>query len=263
MLGKFSNWGNKAIPSISLSVIALLAYNNWLLGPYLNYKLFSKNGSVSEFSALTQPHFLVFRSLDILAGLLMIALAFVLARRMPARSWSRNTLIGGTAVLGLANILDASFALRCSETLDKSCQIPVSLSFSNYQVPSHAYSSVIIATCYLLLPLAGLVYAHARKANIFRLFSLLAVAFALESLTAALIQYYSNQSFGVRASGSSQELQMLVLAAWFICWTWSVSINQQLQPKEQTGKEATLRKLVYRLVYEKFYRFYRQSISRG
>jgi len=226
MRKKLSVLIKNAALGIGLSIATVVTYNNWILGPYLNHELFAKDGSVSEFSALTQPHYWVFRSLDILAGALLVVLAYVFAKRMPVINKARNILIGTTAVLGLANIIDAIFVLPCSETLNSACSIPVNISFAHFEMPNHGYSSVVIAITYLVLPIAGLIYAAQRKLWLFMLFSAINVFFALESLLSALIQYQADHGFSVRASGVSQEMQMLALAAWFICWGVSLYVYQ-------------------------------------
>ena len=207
---------------ITLAAAALLTYNNWLLGPYLNRELFLRNGSVSEFSAITQPHHWIFRGLDILSGALLILFSFYLARRITRASIGGKVLIFGSAILGAANIFDALFALRCSETLNAGCSIGVSLSPSHFQMPAHGYSSVIIACCYLLLPLAGFLYGVAKQHKVLIFFSAVAAAMALESLLSAIFQYLSLQSLTVHTSGTGQEIQMLALAVWYVCLAFSL-----------------------------------------
>jgi hypothetical protein len=222
MLEKLSRFWRQPKLGLALALLIALSFNNWLLGIDLNRRLFDKDGSVSEFSALTQPHYWVFRSLDITSGILMVLLALYTFRQLVIHTKPLKYLIYGTTVLGLANIVDAILPLRCSETLNTSCNIPVVLSLTHYQMPSHAYSSVIIAVCYLILPVAALIYATLHKMKILMVFSALAAAVALESLLSAVFQYLSENSFTVKTSGAGQEFQMIILGLWFIVWGWSI-----------------------------------------
>jgi len=208
---------------IGLGGLAALGFNNWLLGPWLNQYLFSHNGSVSELSALTQPHHNVFRLLDVLSGVLFVVLARLLSKLPASTSRWRQTMLYGLIILGLANILDAGLPLKCSETLDRGCTIPVSLSPSHLQLPSHAYSSVTIAVCYFVLPLAGFFFAFARKFRFLGILSTLAILVALFSFISAVTGYLSQHSLSVRTSGAGQEIQMLVIGAWLVAWCWSAS----------------------------------------
>src|SRR5579862_3043493 len=159
---------------VLLSVLAGLTYNNWLLGVWLNPDLVKANGSISEYSAISQPHHLVFKGLDVISGLLLVGLAYA----WRAKLWSSRSgraIVIGTAVLGVANIFDALASLPCSETLDKNCYVPVSISPSHFQVPAHGYSSTVIAICYLVLPLAGLIFAYHRRLKVMALVSLITV----------------------------------------------------------------------------------------
>ncbi len=181
-----------------------------------------KGGSVSELSIAGQPHAWIFRALDILSGILFILLAILLAKRM-ADSRSRNFLVVTTAILGGASIFDGALPLRCSETLNSSCTIPVSFSWSHVIVPTHGYSSIIIAVSYFLLPLAGLIYAHRQsKAQFFKIVSFIAVVEALFSFSIAVAGYVAHHGYSLKALGPSQEFQMALLGIWFISWYLTV-----------------------------------------
>jgi hypothetical protein len=202
---------------IKYSVVALtaLTYNNWLLGTWLNPLLFNHNGSVSELSVSAQPHSLVFRLLDVVAGLLLVATAVLFIRQLQESKTGKFILIV-TALMGVANIADAINTLPCSETLSQACQVPVSISLSHFQVPAHGYSSSVIAVCYLLLPLGGLFLAYRKRFWPLTVLSLLMVAESLASLGSALANYARHHGVTVQTSGRGQEWEMIVLAAWLI-----------------------------------------------
>ena len=214
--------GHKKQFLLVLAIVAGVFFNNWLLGPILNPHLFSNNGSVSEFSAGGQPYAWIFRALDVLSGLLMVVLALV-ARRVMVRAKISSWLAGTALVLGLANAVDALFVISCSNTVSPNCNIPINLSPSHFQLPSHAYSSIIIGVCYLLLPALGFWYAHRQKSMLLKMASAVAVLVAVASGTSAFTQYVVNSSLSVKTSGGGQEFQMMILALWFIAWGWTLS----------------------------------------
>ncbi len=207
-----------------LAGLASLGFNNWLLGLFLNYHLLSHRGAISELSAIGQPHQLVFRSLDVISGALFVALAVLFIKAI-SRGRGYLLLVLGTAALGLANAIDALYPLPCSETLSNSCVIPVHVSLSQFNIPSHGYSSILIAICYLLLPVGGWLYANHYKLKNLRLASVSLVVLALAYLTASIIQYAITGSFSDKAWGPTQEVQMLSLGVWFIV------LARAVQPK--------------------------------
>lgn len=221
---------------VPIAILAALAFNNWALGPWLNSRLFSANGSVSEFSGLDQPHHTIFRTLDVLSGLLFMLLAILLSQYVDQRSRWRHALLWSLAILGFANVMDATFTLHCSETLDPHCTIPVSLSPGHFELPDHAYSSVVIAVCYLVMPLAGYVYGRANKMKLLTGFSILAVLVAFATLVSACEGYFTNGSFSVRTSGTLQELQMIIVGLWVVALAYdiykrfSLSLLKRRQP---------------------------------
>lgn len=219
---------------VRLSVIAAaLTYNNWFLGPWLNPILFSKSGSISEYSVAGQPHYLVFRLLDILSGLLLTVIAVLFINTL-AKSRVGKLILVTTFILGVANIADALAALPCSETLNNHCVIPVSISLSHYQVPAHGYSSTLIALCYFLLPLAGVMYGLGRRSQFILITSSLVVADALASFVSAIINYIHNHSLSVRTSGTGQEVGMIILAVWLIGFYLYIQRFSQPKDKEQS-----------------------------
>jgi hypothetical protein len=195
------------------------------MGPLLNHRLFAKNGSVSEYSATGQPYDWLFQSLDILSGTIIIFIGFSLWRKI-GPSLIGRALSAGLVVLGFANMIDATFILPCSQTLDSACNIPVNLSPHQFNVPPHAYSSVIIGVCYLVLPLLALIYSYRLQLNHLAAISLAAVASAIFSLLSVLIEYSKNGGPTTKTSGGGQEIQMLILGVWLVVGVYQlVSAN--------------------------------------
>ncbi len=134
--------------------------------------------------------------------------------------------------MGLANVMDATFTLHCSETLDPNCTIPVSLSPGHFELPDHAYSSVVIAICYLVMPLAGFIYGRANRFHLLAGFSILAIAVAIASLVSASVGYLNNGSFSVRTSGLGQEVQMIVVGLWLVILVTDIYQRFRLSPEK-------------------------------
>lgn len=207
-------WQSRSFKAL-IAVLAGLVFNNWVLGPWLNPVLFKVDGSISEFSISNQPHYWVFRSLDMVAGAALILLAYVSIGELGKSRLGKFILIV-TAVLGISNIADAIFTLSCSETLSTSCSIPVKVSLSHYQVPAHAYSSVSIALCYFLLPLGGLIYGLRSRVRPIVIISSVALGSAVYSFGSALGNYIRVHSLTVRASGDGQGVEMIIVSLWLL-----------------------------------------------
>jgi hypothetical protein len=209
----------------------IFCFNNWLLGPLLNPTLVAANGSVSELSVISEPHATIFRSLDIAAGVLFLLFGCLLYWDTP-RSKGGKTMAVLLALLGAGEIIDASLPLRCAESLGNSCVIPVSLSLRHLTLPSHAYSSVLIAAAYFLLPLTGIILS--RKASIGRSFLILswvALLVAVFSFLQVMVDSLGNHSFESKGTGSLQSLHMLLLSVWFVAgfifWKSQTAVLEQ------------------------------------
>ena len=203
---------------------AVLCFNNWLLGLLLNNNLLIKGGSVSELSVRDQPYHYVFQSLDIASGILFTIVALLVKRQVKKTSLGLNVLIWGTIVFGISNVIDGLLTLPCAETLEK-CYIPIHINWSHFNFPSHGYSSVIIATLYFVLPLAGIFYARYINHRLLYFGSLFTVIVASLSLVSAVWQYLDLHSFTVNASGWAQGIQMLVMGSWFILWLQTMKLR--------------------------------------
>lgn len=209
---------------------AALLFNNWLFALLLNTKIIRKGGSISELSAASQPAHLLFRSLDILAGLALAAAGYLLLKKTPWRP-----LAPIVVALGAADIVDALLPLHCAGSVDRFCNSSVSLSLSRWSVPEHSYSSIIIGICYLLLPVISMFYIQTRRFLAASLLSLLTtlIFFAL-LFTESLRGSYSGQSL----VGYSQMIQMLFFGWWLveIGRAASLASRPQKPPKEPAAK---------------------------
>lgn len=204
-----------------------LSFNNWFLAIVLNSNLFIKGGSVSEFSVLGQPFAWVFRGLDIVSGLLAVAIGLLAIKKLRVRAYGGWIMIVSAILLGLSNIIDALLPLGCSSTVDKICSPAVHISLTHFALPHHAFSSVVIGLCYFTLPLGGLLYAGANNAKVFGRVSALLIVVALGSFASVIAGYVDTGAFSEHTWGFSQELQMALLAGWFIAWQAATMRHKQ------------------------------------
>lgn len=195
---------------------AVILFNSWLLAFFLNRRLLTSGGSISDLTVHDQPHWLLFQVLGVTAGALFAIVGLLLTKLIPGASKSRQVLVYGTLIFGIANIADGLLSLPCSETLDKHCSVPITINWSHFNFPSHGYSSVLIAIAYLALPLAGYFYSRASKNSSFYKASVAAIIVAFASLVSAGWEYLNLHSFSAKASGWAQGVQMLVIGVWFL-----------------------------------------------
>ncbi len=232
MVGKITARLNSMHLSTAILWLAVLTFNNWLLAIIFNRPLLMHDGSVSEFSVLTQPHAWLFRVLDSLSGILFLVVALVIARSIKWRSASGWLLISGVVLLGAGNFFDALMPLQCSETLSNTCSVPVSLSLHHFVLPTHAYSSIAIGISYFLLPLGGYIYARQNKLKAFSYVSGLLLLVAMVSFASVIGQYVAKNTFSIRTFGMTQETQMLLIGLWFLAW-WQVRVGKLLPLKKR------------------------------
>lgn len=108
--------------TVCVAVVAF--YNNWLLTPLLNPHISLQASLISEISALTQPHHVVFQVLDITAGLLTLTVLPLIAHfahriALPLRS----LLLASIAIIGLDSVLDASLPINCAPSVEPGCSL--------------------------------------------------------------------------------------------------------------------------------------------
>ena len=202
-----------------ISIVASLFLNNWLLGLIFNRGLLLHGGSVSELSALTMPHGWIFRFLDVATGILLGAASFILYKAN--NQWSYWPWIYRlTFLLGLASIVDALLPLPCSSTMDADCSAPVKFNFHEISFPHHLYSSVVIGTCFLLLPAVGYYYGRYRDSWVLKVSSLVTFALTIIFLGCLLADSLSSGALAEKLAGYSQDIQMLAFGTWLCLMAW-------------------------------------------
>ena len=100
--------------AVSAAVAAGVVYCSWPLGYYLN-PVVSRRGLASELEALHQPYNWLFILLDVLSGVLVMAVAILLWRAHKDRL--RRIILVNFALFGLLTILDALMPMSCEPSL--------------------------------------------------------------------------------------------------------------------------------------------------
>lgn len=101
-------------------VVGALTYSSFLLGPAVHSKLSATTSFPSELEASGQPYADFFRLTDIVSGLLIMMVAWVLYRLLPReRSLSQGCLL--IAVMGAASVCDGATTMGCAPSLNAAC----------------------------------------------------------------------------------------------------------------------------------------------
>lgn len=209
---------DRLIKSKYLVWLFALTVNNWILSVIFNRNLLLKRGSISDFSALSQPYHYIFRSLDILSGVLIIIISLALLK-WHSRSRLGKAISLGALLFGIANIVDALIPLPCTNIIDKGCSVPLTLNVNHLVLPRHIYSSAAIGFCILFLPLAGWIYARKLTNTKLKLISALALTTAFLFVVFLMVGSFSNNHFIDDSASYMQYTQMVVLGWWYIEWT--------------------------------------------
>ena len=133
-------------------VVAGVVYSAFLVTPLFGTRLDPARSYVSELAALDQPHDLVFRTVDALVGLVVVAAAVHLVRRPGTRAvrWAGVAL----GLFGVATLLDAAAPMTCAPSADAACAAAEAsrsaLVFGVHEVTSVAANGAAILAVVLL-----------------------------------------------------------------------------------------------------------------
>ncbi|MGC5566186.1 DUF998 domain-containing protein [Streptomyces sp. FR-108] len=182
----------------ALLALAALTYSAWTLEALLPTSLPPATTYVSELAATDQPYSTLFRTTDLLAGVLVCAAATTLsARRTPPTA--RAALL----LFGAATAVDSRLPLSCTPTTDPVCAARETAALVPWTHSAHTVSSTV-ALCAILVAMAAL----ARSAP-----ALLALELAATTWTLAAIAALETGHAGWGA-GIAQRLQVGVIAIW-------------------------------------------------
>ncbi|MFJ6566886.1 DUF998 domain-containing protein [Streptomyces sp. NPDC091292] len=113
-------------PALALLLaLGALAYSAWTLEALLPTGLSPTRAYVSELAAANQPYGTLFRTMDLVAGLLVGAAAVGGLRWRPRLPWPRARWgaagWSGLTLYGLATVADSRLPLSCAPTADAVC----------------------------------------------------------------------------------------------------------------------------------------------
>ncbi|MER5766667.1 DUF998 domain-containing protein [Streptomyces sp. NPDC001985] len=192
-----------------------LVYTAWLIEPALNTGLHPLHSYVSELAAQNQPFGTLFRTTDLLAGLLVLAGALWALLRTPRTPWA---LIGwgGVALFGAATAIDSRLPLSCAPTDDAACAAREAAGLVPATHTAHAVSSSVAMTG-AVIGMAALTVA-ARRHGWWPLLArtgplLVALELAATVWTLASVAAFT-AGHGTWGLGAGQRLQVLLVAVW-------------------------------------------------
>ncbi|MEV8312813.1 DUF998 domain-containing protein [Streptomyces sp. NPDC059900] len=199
-----------------LLALGALAYSAWLLEAFLGTALSPVTSYVSELAALDQPYGTLFRTTDLIAGLLVLAGAAGALRWLPRR---RVTVVGwaGIALYGAATAVDSRLPMSCAPTADAACEARERAGLVPLAHAAHVVSSSVAVTG-ALAGMAALTLAARRYGTLPSLAGPLGLLLVFLELAATLWTLTAVAAFdagyGTWAMGAGQRLQVLLIAGW-------------------------------------------------
>ncbi|WAM00142.1 DUF998 domain-containing protein [Streptomyces sp. Je 1-369] len=204
-----------------------LAYSTWSVEVFLPTGLSPRTAYVSELAAEDQPYGTFFRTVDLLAGLLVLAGA-VWAPVARGTRGAGLSAVGwaGLALFGAATVADSRLPLSCAATADPDCLAREQAGGVPWTHSAHAVSSGLAVTGALVGMVlltavarrrAGAWPALARTGPVLVVLELAATCWVLASIAAF------EAGRGTWGLGIGQRLQVLVIAVWLVVLAWSAA----------------------------------------
>ncbi|MEY9258944.1 putative membrane protein [Brevibacterium epidermidis] len=130
-------------------VVIVVCYNSWLFA-FVNPHPAPLSGYLSELAAAGQPYHWLFRSGDVVAGVLFVAVA-VLGKHRWARRFGRAApwLALAVATAGLGTIADTIAHMPCAPTLDAGCRLLYPQAPSGPGFTLHTLTSTVVSLGFL------------------------------------------------------------------------------------------------------------------
>lgn len=197
-----------------LLLLGTLAYTAWVLEAVLSTGLAPTRTYVSELAARDQPYGALFRTTDLVAGVLVWAAGLrALLRLRPWGGWGTAGW-AGLVLFGAATAVDSRLPLSCPPTVDPECAARERAGLVPVTHIAHATSSAI-AVCGVLVALLSLTLAargHAPRSLLARCGPALAgLELAATAWTLAAIAALGTADWSV---GIAQRLQVGVVGVW-------------------------------------------------
>lgn len=202
-------------PVLLLLLVGGLLYANWVVELWLPVHLSPFTSYVSELSALSRPYHQVFRTMDILSGVIVMAGA-VLGLRAGRRDRPAATAWVAVMLFGLSNILDALTPLRCTVTVGAPCNTSTGRAVWGWASDPHVYASlgeeVFFAVALVAVAVAGRSARAAVSAN--RTAEVLGVAAIAAGVAAGLLTADLTFLGHDLLLGLAQRVEVLLMALW-------------------------------------------------
>ena len=209
----------------TLLALGALAYTTWVLEVVLTTGLAPTRTYVSELAARNQPYGTLFRTTDLVAGVLVWAGGLLAFLRLTTRA--RWALVGwaGLVLFGTATAVDSRLPLSCAPTADAACAARERAGLVPAAHSAHTVSSTV-ALCGILVAMAALTLTARRYASRSVLArsgpALVALELAATAWTLAAITALAAGQDGW-ALGVAQRLQVGVIAVWLAALAVSVA----------------------------------------
>ncbi|HSW98406.1 MAG TPA: DUF998 domain-containing protein [Candidatus Saccharimonadales bacterium] len=190
-----------------------MLYNNWLLAVILNWPATRAGATTSELGVAGQPHYMLFRALDIAAGtcFLLGAAAFW---AYASRRWHKVVLAVLVGVLGASTIAESLFfPLQCSSALSLQCAQEEATAAVGWAHQFHVVESVGSYCLIALLPVVlYLLVRRNPKLGRLRGVSLTLVAFVV----LWFIESGYRDVHHARSFGFEQRAFIIMFSVWYV-----------------------------------------------
>lgn len=210
-----------------LLLAGALAYSTWSVEVFLPTGLSPRTAYVSELAAEDQPYGTFFRTVDLFAGLLVLAGAvWALTVRPTPRTWLSAVGWAGLALFGAATVADSRLPLSCAATADPGCLARVRAGEVPWTHSAHTVSSSLAVTG-ALVGMVLLTVAARRRAASWPVLArtgpfLVVLELAATGWTLASIAAFE-AGHGTWGLGMGQRLQVLFIAVWLVVLAWDAA----------------------------------------
>ncbi|MCZ4512484.1 DUF998 domain-containing protein [Streptomyces sp. ActVer] len=200
----------------ALLALGALTYTAWALEAVLPTDLTPTHTYVSELAARNQPYGTLFRTTDLLAGVLVFAAGLLASLRPPSPGRWTKAGWAGLVLFGTATAVDSRLPLSCAPTADPTCAAQERAGLLPVAHSAHSVSSTV-ALCGILVAMPALTLAarrYAPRAPLARsgpALVTLELAATAWTLTAIAALETGHDGWGL---GVAQRLQVGVIAVW-------------------------------------------------
>ncbi|MGW7201235.1 DUF998 domain-containing protein [Streptomyces chryseus] len=212
-------------PAAVLLLLGAAAYSAWVLEAVLATGLDPLRTYVSELAASDQPFGGLFRSTDLVAGLLILAGALMALAGYRPRTRGDVTGWAALALFGAATAADSRLPMSCATTADAACAAREAAGLVPLTHTAHTWSSSVASTAAVVGVVALTLAARrrgrssplARSGPVLAAAEVAATVWTLSSIAAF------EAGHGTWLLGAGQRLQVLIAALWLVVLAWSVA----------------------------------------